>query len=39
LELACKEQNYGYILVYGESEKLKLFVKKTAEKFGDAKVQ
>ena len=30
--LSYKMQKNGYILVYGEEEKLKLFVKKTAEK-------
>jgi len=38
-ELSFKEQKDGYMLVYGENEKLKLFVKKTAEKFGGAKAQ
>jgi len=33
-ELSCKMQSDGYMLVYGEDEKLKLFVKKTSEKFG-----
>ncbi|MDH5782829.1 MAG: DUF2096 domain-containing protein, partial [Candidatus Bathyarchaeota archaeon] len=30
--LACKMQDDGYMLVYGEGEKLKLFVKKLASK-------
>jgi len=34
LGLSFEEQKDGYMLIYGESEKLKLFVKKTAEKFG-----
>jgi hypothetical protein len=37
--LTYKEQKDGYVLVYGESEKIKLFVKKAAEKFGGAKAQ
>jgi len=37
--LSYKKQKGGYVLVYGEKEKLKLFVKKTAEKFGGAKTQ
>jgi hypothetical protein len=35
--LSFKVQKDGYILVYGDFEKLKLFVKKTAEKFGGVK--
>ena len=34
LGLSFEEQKDGYMLIYGESEKLKLFVNKTAEKFG-----
>jgi hypothetical protein len=37
--LTYKEQKDGYVLVYGESEKIKLFVKKAAEKFGGTKAQ
>ena len=32
--LSCKLQDDGYMLVYGEDEKLKLFLKKSSEKFG-----
>jgi len=37
--LQFKNQRNGYMLVYGEGEKLKLFVKKIAEKLGGAKAQ
>jgi len=37
--LSFKVQTDGYILVYGEDEKLKLFVKKAAEKLGSVKAQ
>lgn len=32
--LSCRLQDDGYMLVYGEDEKLKLFLKKSSEKFG-----
>jgi hypothetical protein len=32
--LSCRLQNDGYLLIYGEGEKLKLFLKKSTEKFG-----
>ena len=32
--LSCRLQDDGFLLVYGENEKLKLFLKKTSEKFG-----
>ncbi|MEM2117991.1 MAG: DUF2096 family protein [Candidatus Bathyarchaeia archaeon] len=32
--LSCKLQNDGYLLVYGEDERLKEFVKKMATKYG-----
>jgi len=35
--LACKMQNDGYMLVYGEGERLKRFIKKTADKLHIAK--
>jgi len=35
--LSFKVQKDGYMLVYGNGEKLKLFVKKVAEKFGGVK--
>lgn len=35
--LSFKVQKDGYVLVYGDFEKLKLFVKKAAEKFGGVK--
>jgi len=35
--LSSKVQTNGYMLVYGEDEKLKLFVKKTAEKLSSVK--
>ncbi len=31
--LSCRMQQNGYVLVYGEDEKIKLFVRKMAEKF------
>ncbi len=31
--LSCRMQQNGYVLVYGEDEEIKLFVKKMAEKF------
>ena len=37
--LFSRLQNDGYMLVYGEDEKLKLFLKKTQEKFGREKTQ
>jgi hypothetical protein len=37
--LYFKMQRDGYMLIYGDEEKLKLFVKKTAEKFGGVKAQ
>ena len=37
--LSSRLQNDGYMLVYGEDEKLKLFLKKTQEKFGREKTQ
>lgn len=37
--LYFKVQTDGYILVYGNDEKLKLFVKKAAEKFSSVKTQ
>jgi hypothetical protein len=37
--LSFKVQTDGYMLVYGEDEKLKLFVKKTAEKLSGKKAQ
>lgn len=37
--LSFKMQKNGYLLVYGDDEKLKLFVKKAAEKFGGVKAQ
>jgi hypothetical protein len=37
--LSFKMQKDGYLLVYGDDEKLKLFVKKAAEKFGGVKAQ
>jgi len=37
--LSSKVQTDGYLLVYGEDEKLKLFVKKAAEKLSGAKGQ
>jgi len=37
--LSFKVQRDGYMLVYGDDEKLKLFVKKTAEKLSGAKAQ
>jgi len=39
LGLSHKKQKNGYMLVYGEEEKLKLFVKKTAEKLSAAKAR
>jgi hypothetical protein len=39
LGLSYKRQRDGYMLVYGEGEKLKLFVKKTAEKLGAEKAR
>ena len=36
--LSCSMQSYGFLLVFGEEEKLKLFVKKTQEKFRREKV-
>jgi hypothetical protein len=32
--LSSKLQDDGYMLVYGEDEKLKLFLKKSTERFG-----
>ncbi len=37
--LACKMQDDGYMLVYGEEEKLKRFIKKTAAKLHVTKQQ
>ena len=37
--LACKMQDDGYMLVYGEGEKLKHFIKRTAAKLRIAKEQ
>jgi len=37
--LSCRRQRDGYVLVYGESEKLKLFVRKTAEELGASKAR
>jgi len=37
--LSFRVQKDGYMLVFGEDEKLKLFVKKTAEKLGSVKAQ
>jgi len=37
--LSFKKMRDGYALVYGEGEKLKLFVKRTAEKLGGAKAR
>jgi len=37
--LSFKAQKDGYLLVYGDDDKLKLFVKKAAEKFGGVKAQ
>jgi len=37
--LACKMQDDGYMLVYGEGEKLKYFIKRTAAKLRVAKKQ
>jgi len=37
--LSFRVQTNGYMLVYGEEEKLKLFVKKTAQKLGGLKAQ
>jgi len=37
--LACKMQDDGYMLVYGEGEKLKRFIKRTAAKLRVAKQQ
>ncbi len=37
--LRSKEQDDGYTLVFGESDKIRLFVKKAAEKLGGAKTQ
>jgi hypothetical protein len=36
-KLSCKMQKNGYMLVYGNSESIKTFVKKMAEKFRDAR--
>lgn len=38
-ELACRIQDDGYMLVYGEGEKLKHFIKRTAAKLRVAKEQ
>jgi len=38
-KLSCKMQKNGYMLVYGNSESIKAFVKKMAEKFRDARKQ
>jgi hypothetical protein len=32
--LSCRLQDDGYMLVYGEDERLKLFLRKSSEKFG-----
>jgi len=37
--LACKMQDDGYMLIYGEGDKLKHFIRRTAVKLGDAKKQ
>jgi len=37
--LSFKVQRDGYMLVYGDGEKLKLFVKKTAEKLSGVKAR
>ncbi len=37
--LACRMQDDGYMLVYGDGEKLKGFIKRTAAKFRVAKEQ
>ncbi len=39
LGLKSEEQVDGYVLVYGESEKLRLFVKKTAQRLDGSKVE